>query len=147
MVGSLEFVLDRVILTIELVHMIRFDDRIFLKALIIVVDLFQFVLSISQIIIKRPAFSFGCLSVPSPFLYLVSKSRFSFNFLFFNVLDIMLQLKLIVFILEFTLAILLMLSSEQSFLLEIFSLEVVTELIDLTVQRVDHLVLAFDSIL
>ena len=78
---------------------------------------------------------------------LVSEGRFGFNFLFFYVLDVMLQLELVIFILKLALAILLMLSSEQSFLLEIFSLEVVTELIDLPVQRVDHLVLAFDSIL
>lgn len=147
LVGFLVFFLDRVEFSIKLVHIIRFDDGVFLEALIIVVDLFQLVLSISQVVAERSAFSFGCLSVTSPFLDLVSERRFSFYFLFLDVLHIVLQLKLIVFVLKLTLAIFLMFSSKQSFLLEIFTLEVVTELVDLTVKCVDHLIFAFDSIL
>ena len=73
LVSFLESFLDRVVLAIKLVHIVRFDDGIFLQALVIIIDLFQLVLSVSQIVTERPTFSFGCLSVTSPFLDLISQ--------------------------------------------------------------------------
>ncbi len=102
--------------------------------------LFQFVLAASEL-------SLSCFSVASPFLNLGTELALKFKFLFLDVLDIMLELDVFIFVLEFSLSILFVLSADSGFLFEVFRFQIFSKLINLPVQCINHLVFTFDDIL
>lgn len=67
--------------------------------------------------------------------------------MFLEVLDFLLELYVFVFVLELALPFLLVATAEHRFLLKVSRLEVFAQLVDLPVQRINHLVLGLNDVL
>ena len=103
-------------------------------------------LNLLELILAASELSLSCFSVASPFLNLGPELAFKFKFLFLDVLDVMLKLDIFVFVLKLSLSIFFVLAADDGFLFEIFGFQIFSELINLSVQSINHLVFTFDNI-
>lgn len=141
------FLLDCVVVTVYLADVRAFQNVVSLNVFMLIFQFFQFMLGLLQLILAAAELSLGCFCVASPFLNLGTELAFEFKFLLLDVLNIMLELDVFIFVLKLSLPVLFVLSANDSFLFEVFGFQIFSKLINLSIQRINHLVFAFHNIL
>jgi hypothetical protein len=89
-------------------------------------ELLLLVAHVLQFILTRSKFPLSGFSIASPLLNLSPELALKLQFLFLDILNIMLQLDVVILVLKLSLSILFVLSTHHSFLLKIFGLEILS---------------------
>lgn len=132
--------------TTQLIDVARLLCMYFLRAFDFLLQLLEFGLGLSQLVLSVSQLPVGELRIASPFLDFNSQRRLGLKLLLFEVLNFLLKFDVFVFVVELSLPLFLMSATKHGLLLKVPRLEVLAQLIDLPVERVDHLVLRLHDV-
>ena len=109
--------------------------------------LLEFVLAGFELVLDGPQLSLGDFCISSPLLNLCPQLRLKLQFLLLAILNIMLEFDVFILVLQLPLPVFFMLSPHYDFLLKVFGLQVLPQLIDLPVESVNNLIFALHDVL